>query len=165
MEELLGRYPRNGFYLWSKLVVLRELARRDDYQRLLHELAVEKEVYIVFWREWAEELRKDGISILADCPGPTQMEFWLSGAKPFFLLQPNAVVDLALKKLGRKIAVVAGWTNSIIAFSTRLLPRSLNAKIDFIGNKLFDSENSRDGRVSRQKRPRKRLQYSDSHSS
>lgn len=59
VEELLTRYPRNGFYLWSKLLVLRELARRDDYQRLLHELAVEKVVDIVFWREWAEELRKD----------------------------------------------------------------------------------------------------------
>jgi short-subunit dehydrogenase len=47
----------------------------------------------------AEELRKDGISVLAVCPGPTQTEFWFSGAKPFFLLRPNAVVDVALKLL------------------------------------------------------------------
>ena len=91
--------------------------------------AASKAHELVFAEGLAEELRKDGISVLAVCPGPTQTEFWFSGAKPFFLLQPNAVVDVALKKLDRKIAVVAGRTNSIIAFSTRLLPRSWNAKI------------------------------------
>ena len=84
---------------------------------------------LVFAEGLAQELRQDGVSVLAVCPGPVQTDFWFSGAKPFFLLQPNAVVDVALKKLGRKIAVVAGRTNSIIAFSTRLLPRSWNAKI------------------------------------
>ena len=44
-------------------------------------------------------------------------------------MQPNAVVDLALKKLGRKTTVVAGWINSITALSTRLLPRPWNATI------------------------------------
>jgi len=91
--------------------------------------AASKAQELVFAEGLAEELRQDGISVLAVCPGPTQTEFWFSGAKPFFLLQPNAVVDVALKKLGRKTAVVAGRTNSIIAFSTRLLPRSWNAKI------------------------------------
>jgi len=59
VEELLARYPKNGSYLWSKLILLRELARHTDYHQLLHELAVEKEIDTVFWREWAEELRKD----------------------------------------------------------------------------------------------------------
>jgi hypothetical protein len=44
-------------------------------------------------------------------------------------MQPKVVVDIALKKLGRKTTVVAGWKNSITAFATRLLPRSWNATI------------------------------------
>jgi len=83
---------------------------------------------LVFAEGLAQELRQDGVSVLAVCPGPVQTDFWFSGAKPFFLL-PNDVVDVALEKLGRKITVVAGRTNALIAFSTRLLPRSWNAKI------------------------------------
>jgi hypothetical protein len=44
-------------------------------------------------------------------------------------MKPDVVVDIALKKLGIKTTVVAGRLNSIIAFSTRLLPRSWNARI------------------------------------
>ena len=44
-------------------------------------------------------------------------------------MQPRAVVDAALKKLGRKTTVVAGWKNSLTALATRLLPRSWNASI------------------------------------
>jgi short-subunit dehydrogenase len=91
--------------------------------------AASKAQELVFAEGLAEELRPDGISVLAVCPGPTQTEFWFSGARPIFLMRPGAVVDIALKKLGRKTTVVAGWTNAIAAFSTRLLPRSWNAKI------------------------------------
>jgi short-subunit dehydrogenase len=76
-----------------------------------------------------KELRPAGISVLALCPGATQTEFWPSGSKPLFPLQPNAVVEVALKKLGRRTTVVAGWLNTLTAFSTRLLPRSWNAAI------------------------------------
>jgi short-subunit dehydrogenase len=84
---------------------------------------------LVFAEGLAPELRQDGVSVLAVCSGPVQTDFWFSGARPFFLLQPNAVVDVALKKLGRRTTVVAGRTNALIAFSTRLLPRSWNATI------------------------------------
>ena len=83
---------------------------------------------LVFAEGLAQELRQDGVSVLAVCPGPVQTDFWFSGARPFFLLKPDAVVDVALKKLGRRTTVVAGRTNALIAFSTRLLPRSWNAK-------------------------------------
>jgi hypothetical protein len=38
-------------------------------------------------------------------------------------------VDVALNKLGRRTTVVARRLNAILAFSTRLLPRSWNAAI------------------------------------
>ncbi|MDR3401900.1 MAG: tetratricopeptide repeat protein [Chthoniobacter sp.] len=59
VDELLALYPKNGNYLWSKLSALRELTRRADYQQFLRELAVEKQIDVVFWREWADELRQD----------------------------------------------------------------------------------------------------------
>jgi hypothetical protein len=59
-------------------------------------------------------------------------------------MRPDAVVDVALKKLGRKTTVVAGWSNSLILFSTRLLPSSWNATIFglVIGGILMDVRTS-----------------------
>lgn len=59
VEALLERFPKNGNYLWNKLGLLRELTRRADYQQFLRELAADKETDIIFWREWAGELRQD----------------------------------------------------------------------------------------------------------
>jgi short-subunit dehydrogenase len=84
---------------------------------------------LVFAEGLAKELRKDAISVLALCPGPTRTELWPAGTKPLFPMQPKAVVDIALKKLGRKTTVVAGWKNRLAVFSTRMLPRSWNTAI------------------------------------
>src|SRR5262249_58398380 len=84
---------------------------------------------LVFAEGLAKELRNDGISVLALCPGPTRTELWPSGSDPGSAMQPGAVVGLALKKLGRTTTVVAGWKNSLTALATRLLPRSWNATI------------------------------------
>ena len=59
VEELLARHPKNGSFLWSKLIALRELARREDYREFLRGLAAEKDSEVLFWREWAEELAQD----------------------------------------------------------------------------------------------------------
>jgi uncharacterized protein len=84
---------------------------------------------LVFAEGLAKELRHDGISVLALCPGPTRTDLWPAGSDPGPAMQPGAVVDIALKKLGRKPTVVAGWKNSLTALATRLLPRSWNAAI------------------------------------
>ena len=84
---------------------------------------------LVFAEGLAKELRNEGIAVLALCPGPTRTELWPAGTRPLFPMQPRAVVNLALKKLGRRTTVVAGWINSMMVFSTRLLPRSWNAAI------------------------------------
>ena len=77
----------------------------------------------------AKELRPEGISVLAVCPGATLTELWPAGIKPLLAMKPSAVVDIALNKLGRKTTVVVGLMNAMIVFSTRLLPRSWNAAI------------------------------------
>jgi short-subunit dehydrogenase len=84
---------------------------------------------LVFAEGLAKELRHDGISVLALCPGPTRTELWPSGADPGRAMQPGAVVDIALKNLGRRTTVVAGWKNSLTTLATRLLPRAGTAAI------------------------------------
>jgi short-subunit dehydrogenase len=84
---------------------------------------------LVFAEGLAREVRGDGISVLALCPGLTRTELLPPGARPLFPMRPEAVVDVALKKLGTRTTVVAGWLNRIVVFSTRLLPRSWSAGI------------------------------------
>jgi short-subunit dehydrogenase len=96
---------------------------------LMSSYAGSKAQALVFAEGLARELHHDGISVLALCPGPTRTELWPSGSDPGPAMQPGAVVDIALKTLGRKTTVVAGWKNSLTALATRLLPRSWNARI------------------------------------
>ncbi len=78
----------------------------------------------------ARELRRDGVSVLAVSPGPTQTEFWkVAGGKPLLALTPQQVVRAALSNLGRRSTTVVGWINKFIVLSTRFAPRWLNAVI------------------------------------
>jgi short-subunit dehydrogenase len=120
--KLMRKNGRDGMIFLSSSVAFSAVPSWSNY-------AASKAHDLVFAEGLAKELCQDGISVLALCPGATQTEFWPSGSKPLFPLKPNAVVDVALRKLGRKTTVVAGWLNSLTAFSTRLLPRSWNATI------------------------------------
>jgi uncharacterized protein len=120
--RLMQKQGRGGIIFLASSVAFTGVPRWSNY-------AASKAHDLVFAEGLAKELSRDGISVLALCPGATQTEFWPSGAKPLLPMKPNAVVDVALKKLGRKTTVVAGWMNSMTAFSTRLLPRSWNATI------------------------------------
>jgi short-subunit dehydrogenase len=91
--------------------------------------AASKAYDLVLAEGLGKEFRPDGISVLALCPGPTRTDLWPQGAKLSSPMLPQAVVDVALRKLGRRTTVVAGWLNSIMAFATRLTPRSWNAAI------------------------------------
>jgi short-subunit dehydrogenase len=120
--RLMQKLGRGGMIFVSSTLAFAGVPSCSNY-------AASKAHDLVFAEGLAKELRRDGISVLALCPGPTRTELWPSGAKPLFPMQPNAVVDIALKKLGGKTTVVAGRINSISAFSTRLLPRSWNTTI------------------------------------
>ena len=120
--RLMRKQGRGGMIFLSSSVAFAGVPAWSNY-------AASKAHDLVFAEGLAKELRRDGISVLALCPGATQTEFWASGSKPLFPMQASAVVDIALKKLGKRTTVVAGWLNSISTFSTRLLPRSWNAGI------------------------------------
>ncbi len=85
---------------------------------------------LLFAEGLAEELRKDGIDVLALCPGLTRTE--LMQFTPFGTLMSmdaDAVARVALKSLGKKRRVTAGVRNRVIAFSTRFQPRRMNTQI------------------------------------
>ncbi len=88
----------------------------------------------------ARELRRDGVSVLAVSPGPTQTEFWqVAGGKPLLAPTPQQVVRAALSNLGRRSTMVVGWINKLIVLSTRFAPRWLNAVIFGRAVKLMQS--------------------------
>jgi short-subunit dehydrogenase len=120
--RLMRQRRRGGIIFVSSTVAFAGVPLWSNY-------AASKAHDLVLAEGLARELRTEGISVLALCPGPTRTELWPAGTKPLFPMQPNAVVNIALKKLGRKTTVVAGWKNWIAVFSTRLLPRSWNAAL------------------------------------
>jgi short-subunit dehydrogenase len=70
------------------------------------------------------ELKKDGVDVLALCPGVTVSEFHdLAGIKPVAAMPVNPVVALALKKLGKKPSVIAGWHNRLLVSLIKFIPR------------------------------------------
>lgn len=82
-----------------------------------------------FAEGFAREVSSDGIAVLALCPGPTTTEIWPAGATPSLPMRPEAVAEIALRKLGKRTTVVAGLLNRLITFSTRFAPRWMNSLI------------------------------------
>lgn len=78
----------------------------------------------------ARELKKDGVDVMALCPGETRTGFQqVANTREVMAMGPDIVVRHALNKLGKRDTTVVGLINSLIVFSTRLQPRSLNARI------------------------------------
>jgi len=83
-----------------------------------------------------EELKPHGIKVSCLCPGPTRTEFGdvagFGGNGLFDRVAMNAaeVVETGLKGLDSNHAVVVpGWTNKVVAASTRFAPRPIVRKI------------------------------------
>jgi len=83
-----------------------------------------------------EELKPHGIKVSCLCPGPTRTEFGevagFGGNSLFDKVAMNAaeVVETGLKGLDSNHAVVVpGWTNKVVAASTRFAPRPIVRKI------------------------------------
>ena len=120
--RLMQQRGRGGIIFVSSIAAYAAIPSMSNY-------AASKAHDLVFAEGLARELRQDGISVLALCPGPMRTNLWPAGSSLFFPMRPEIVAKIALKKLGRKTTVVAGWRNSISAFATRLLPRAWNAAI------------------------------------
>ncbi|MBX5449493.1 SDR family NAD(P)-dependent oxidoreductase [Thermogemmatispora sp.] len=83
---------------------------------------------------WAE-YRRQGLRVLAVCPGPVATNFFAvmgtsQEGMPGLILSPEQVVTASLRALERgRSQVVPGLLNKLMAFSTRLVPRTLGARV------------------------------------
>jgi short-subunit dehydrogenase len=106
----------------------------------------------------ARELRPHGVNVLGVAPGPTRTPFWknsVSRLLPF--TSPERVARVAISKLGRRSTVTVGWINSLIVFSTRLLPRSINARIFGLVVRLLKWATSSKEAITSSQQPTKTL--------
>jgi short-subunit dehydrogenase len=82
-----------------------------------------------------EELKDEGIHVMALCPGATETDFWeVADMDPrkikFEIQSPTFVVETALNALEKKPSfIIPGFKNNATAFATRLLPRDLVTRI------------------------------------
>jgi short-subunit dehydrogenase len=80
-----------------------------------------------------QETKGTGVRILALCPGATETEFFARTGEEFMTRgrqTPKQVVDTALNALDKSTpTVVSGLANSVLALSTRFVPRTVLAQV------------------------------------
>lgn len=83
-----------------------------------------------------EELKPHGVTVTVLSPGATATEFFdVSGQestpmKRAFMMPSRPVAQIGLKAMRRgRASVVSGWKNALMAWGTRLIPRSTQRKI------------------------------------
>jgi short-subunit dehydrogenase len=73
------------------------------------------------------ELRKDGVDVLALCPGSTDTEFHeLAGSRAVAAMSVEPVVRVALETLGKKPVAIPGWHNRLLVYFLKFTPRRLH---------------------------------------
>jgi uncharacterized protein len=85
-------------------------------------------VYELFLAESLEyELKKNGVDTLALCPGSTQTEFHeVAGSRAVAAMPVHPVVELAIKKLGKKPVAIPGWHNRLLVYLLKFTPRRVH---------------------------------------
>ena len=85
-------------------------------------------VYELFLAEaLGYEFKKDGVDVLALCPGSTDTEFHeVAGSRAVAPMAVKPVVDLALKQLGKKPVAIPGWHNRLLVYLLKFTPRRMH---------------------------------------
>ena len=98
--------------------------------------AATKAFVLNFSEAVAHEVKRDGVTVMALCPGPTRTEFQgaagvdTSSFPAFAYMDAKTVVAQALASAKRGKAVrINGLMNQVMAQSTRISPRSVVARI------------------------------------
>lgn len=97
--------------------------------------AATKAYVLLFSEALHYEVKKEGVNVLAVCPGPTNTGFFdFANMKleksPIAYQSSEQVVQTALKAIdARRAVVISGWKNKVAVFAERFLPRSVVTKI------------------------------------
>jgi short-subunit dehydrogenase len=85
-------------------------------------------VYELFLAESLRyELGKEGVDVLALCPGSTDTEFHeVAGSRPVAAMAVEPVVRMALKKLGKTSVAIPGWHNRLLVYLLKFTPRRIH---------------------------------------
>ncbi len=85
-------------------------------------------VYELFLAEALRyELGRQGVDVLALCPGSTDTEFHqISGSRPVAAMPVQPVVRSALRQLGKKPITIPGWRNRLLVGLLKCTPRRLH---------------------------------------
>ena len=85
-------------------------------------------VYELFLAEALRyELTREGVDVLALCPGSTDTEFHeISGSRPVAAMAVQPVVSLALRRLGKAPVAIPGWHNRLLVGLLKFTPRRLH---------------------------------------
>ena len=76
------------------------------------------------------ELKKNGVDVLALCPGSTDTEFHaVAGMRSVGAMPVAPVVELAIKKLGKTRVTIPGWHNRLLVALLRFTPRRLHTVV------------------------------------
>jgi uncharacterized protein len=107
----------------SSLTAVSAIARWGNY-------AASKGYDLQFSEAIHAELKNYNIDVMALCPGLTRTELIkISKFNNLMMMEPEDVVDIALKKLGKTNLVVPGIMNKVNFFMTRLNSRSMNTRL------------------------------------
>jgi short-subunit dehydrogenase len=96
--------------------------------------AASKAFVLNFSQAIAEEVRGQGVTVLALCPGTTRTPFFDRAGidlarSDWRMEEPEAVVETALRALRRRNTLtISGWLNRLMIQSQRLAPRALVAR-------------------------------------
>lgn len=95
-----------------------------------------KAYVLSFSEALAEELRSTGVSVTALCPGPTRSGFQERARMQDSRLVQGEIMDVQTvaqagysAPMSKKRIVIPGRQNQLLAFATRLLPRSLVTRL------------------------------------
>lgn len=119
----MRRRGRGGIIFLASIVAFNAVPLWGNY-------AATKSYTLLLAEALGSELKRDGVAILALCPGSTATEFQqVAGIRKVLAMPAQRVVSEALRALGHKRVLIPGWINRYNNFCLGLFPRRLSSGI------------------------------------